>query len=76
MDYCQEFVHLQVHLFNSALRVQFEICNFKSEKEGVKTKEMKPSIRIRKKILKYSVIFKALGIIEKEEYNQMKDYYS
>ena len=37
---------------------------------------MKPSIRIRKKILKYSVIFKALGIIEKEEYNQMKDDFS
>jgi hypothetical protein len=37
---------------------------------------MKPSIRIRKKILKYTVIFKAFGIIEKEEYNQMKDYFS
>ena len=37
---------------------------------------MKPSIRIRKKILKYTVIFKALGIIEKEEFNQIKDYFS
>ena len=37
---------------------------------------MKPSIRIRKKILKYSVIFKVLGIIEQEDYNQMKNDFS
>ena len=39
-------------------------------------KEMKPSIRIRKKILKYSVIFKVLGIIEEEDYNRIKNYFS
>ena len=39
-------------------------------------RQMKPSIRIRKKILKYSVIFKVLGIIEKEDYNRIKNYFS
>ena len=39
-------------------------------------REMKPSIRIRKKILKYSVIFKVFGIIEEEDYNQMKNDFS
>ena len=47
-----------------------------SKWEKVKIREMKPSIRTRKKILKYSVIFKALGIIEEEDYNQIKSDFS
>ena len=37
---------------------------------------MKPSIRIRKKILKYSFIFKALGIIEEEDFNRIINDFS
>lgn len=37
---------------------------------------MNQSIRIQKKIIKYSFLFKLLGLIDEEEYNRIKDKYT
>ena len=70
MDYCQGFVHQQTNLCSS-------ISNKKSEKEGSENRENETEYPHSKENSTIHCYFKkAFGIIEEEEYNQMKDDFS